>query len=190
MFIRTIFAYIIALLIWGLKNTADAAPLETGVLGLSAASSVKNLGDNSFLNFKNLFATNGDVEIEKIIFSIDEDMNENGAAMVYFVVCYDPILLDALKTDTASQFKNRIEGYKNDYPDKIVVLKWPIQAKKRLSNKIDVAKYYEKENMSPLGGFIFVTYSTPGDHRYRIPGSWKEMKICLHRKDCKLEQIE
>lgn len=56
--------------------------------------------------------------------------------------------------------------------------------------KIIVGKHYEKDNMSPVGGFIFVTYSTPGDHRYRIPGSWKEMKICLKRKDCKLEQIE
>ena len=182
---------IFALFFFAYQNIAlHAATLEAGVMGLSAASSMKNLGDDSLLNFKGIFTPEGDVEVENIIFSIDDDMKEKGAVTVYFVVCYDPVLLGAIKSDTASQFKNRIDTYKNDYPDKIVILKWKISAKKRVSPKIIVGKHYEKDNMSPVGGFIFVTYSTPGDHRFRIPSSWKEMKICLKRKDCKLEQIE
>lgn len=182
---------VVVLIFFAYQNIAlQSAPLETGVMGLSAASSMKNLGDDSILNFKGIFTPEGDVEVEKIIFAIDEDMNEKGAVTVYFVVCYDPELLGTLKTDSANQFKSHMDTYKNDYPDKIVILQWKIAAKKRVSQKIEVGKLYEKDNMSPVGGFIFVTYSTPGDHRYRIPGSWKEMKICLKRKDCKLEQIE
>lgn len=182
---------LIVLIFFAYQDIAlHATPLEAGVMGLSAASSVKNLDDDSILNFKGIFRPEGDVEVEKVIFSIDEDMNEKGAVTVYFMVCYDPVLLGTLKTDTANQFKSHMDTYKNDYPDKLVILQWKIAAKKRVSPKIEVGKHYEKDNMSPVGGYIFVTYSTPGDHRYRIPGSWKEMKICLKRKACKLEQIE
>ena len=190
MFSRLIFCFIVLAFFAYQNAVLHAAALEAGVMGLSAASSMKNLDNDSFLNFKGIFSPEGDVEIENVVFAVDEDMNEKGAVTVYFVVCYDSTLFSAIKSDTASQFKNRVSTYKNDYPDKIVVLEWKIAAKKRVSQKIMIGKHYEKDNMSPVGGFVFATYSTPGDHRYRIPGSWKEMKICLRKKECKLEQIE
>lgn len=171
-------------------SDVSASPLETGVMGLSAASSMKNLDDKSFLNFKGMFTANGDVEVEKLIFDIDEDMNEKGAVVLYFVVCYDKVLEGKLMEDTANSFKTGADQYKNDYPDKIVVLKWPIQAKKRVTAEIDVSDKYVKDDMAPIAGFIYVTYSSPGEHRYRIPGSWKKMKIHLMKKECKLEQLD
>lgn len=139
---------------------------------------------------KGFFASEGDVEVENLVFNIDEDMNQKGAVTIYFVVCYDTTLLNALKSDTAEQFKKRSETYMHDYPDKIVILKWDVVAKKRVSAPIPVGKYYEKGGMSPVGGFIFVTYSSPGDHRYRIPGSWKGIEINLKKTECKLVQME
>lgn len=138
---------------------------------------------------KGWFSPEGYVEAENIIFNVDEDMNQKGAVTLFFVVCYDPVLLNALKSDTAEQFKKRSETYMHDYPDKIVILKWNIVAKKRVTAPIPVGKYYEKDGLSPVGGFIFVTYSSPGEHRYRIPGSWKGIEISLQKTECKLKQM-
>lgn len=139
--------------------------------------------------FKSIFASKGKVNIEDMVFEIDEDMNESGAISVYLVICYDRELFDSIKRDTASQFKKNMETYKDDYLDKIVILKWNLVAKKRLSPPILIAGLYERKDIPPVGGFIFATYSTPGSHRYRIPSSWKKMKVRLMKKRCKLQEI-
>lgn len=159
-------------------TTPEASQAEVISMALEATSVAKSF-----------FASEGDVEIENIIFNIDEDMNQKGAVTVYFVVCYDQVLFNALKTDSADQFKRRIDTYMHDYPDKIVILKWDLVAKRRVTSRIPVAKYYERGSLSPVGGFIFVTYSSPGEHRYRIPGSWSGMEISLKRTECKLRQL-
>lgn len=138
---------------------------------------------------KSILTPEGEVEVENIVFSVDEDMNQRGAVTVYLVVCYDRVLFNALRGDSADQFKRRVDDYINDYTDKIVILKWNICAKKYLSEKVYIGRHYVKSDMAPVGGFIFVTYSTPGVHRYVIPSSWKDILIHLTKAKCELRQI-
>ncbi len=168
-----------------------ASPLEASVMGLSAASSMKNLKNDSFLNFGGIFTPEGNVDVEEVNILVDEDMNEKSGVTIYFVICYDKELLAILKTDSASQFNSRFkEGYYTQkFDDKMFVLKWTKPAKKD-AESYDIAGLYEKEYMVPLCGFIYVTYSTPGEHIYIVPGAWKKIRIHLKKRDFEVQEIK
>ncbi|MBR1734923.1 MAG: hypothetical protein IJ730_05695 [Alphaproteobacteria bacterium] len=187
-----IFLYTILLFCCCIKNIEQtkSTPLETGVMGLSAASSVKNLKDDSLLNFGGIFSSPSNVEVEEVSILVDEDVNENSGVSIYFVACYDKDLLAILQGETAATFKDHYENgfFKQKFDDKIAVIQWTRQAKKD-AGTYDISKLYEKEGLAALCGFIFVTYSTPGEHIYVIPSAWKKIKIHLQKRDFVVDQI-
>ncbi len=159
----------------------DAA--VTGALSLSAMSSMENISEkNSTIG--NFFAPKGGVSLETITFDIKETMNQKGAVKVHTVIIYRPEIFERLMEMTADQYFQRVDQFKNDHPDRMIILAWEFGAKERLTPKIKIE--YPVGHMIPIAAIVFIKYDSPGEHRAVIAPSWKNITIILEEKDFRI----
>lgn len=171
--------YIGLLLISQRINAID--PASVSVMALSAASSIDSLTEKKSSLFRNFLSPKGELNLEKISFTINEHMNNDSAVKVHLVIPYDKGLSDTLSELTAKEYFNRYKQLVKDYPDKIKILEWQFPAEKKKTGKIDVE--YESSFLTPSKSYIFANYQNHGDHRLAIPKTATELEIRLDQND-------
>ncbi|MDR0677887.1 MAG: hypothetical protein LBF57_04455 [Holosporaceae bacterium] len=156
-------------------------------------SSIKTLtegkdGEESIIGkvFGDLFETRGGIILEKLMISVEKDMNNNGAVELHLVVVYDKELMVELLRMPAHEYFHRVDQLIKDYPDKMKIFKWELVANERLYPWANIK--YPGDNMTPLAGFIYAKYSSLGEHRIRVPPSKKKIKLIMGKNDVKLDQ--
>jgi hypothetical protein len=106
------------------------------------------------------------LSLEKVMFDIDEDVNNNSAIEVHIVIVYeseksaDKIgLAHSLKnTNSRTYFsKDFLDQLKKDNPDRLVIYKFTFVAEARITNWIEIK--YENDHMTPVCGIVFANYS-------------------------------
>lgn len=167
------------------NNVVFASGVETGIMAMSAAATIKG-ADSS--GFGGIFSSKGKVALEQVMFVVDEDMNEKGAVKVHLVIVYEKELLAELKKMSASAYFSGVKQLTKDHPDKMKVFEWTFVAKKRVTKWIDVP--HDTSFLTPLGGFIFANYTSPGDHRASMPEACKKMKVHFQKKEFKATQAD
>lgn len=168
-------------------GVAFAGVVETGVMAMSAAASVKTIDDKSFFDVGGIFAPKPNLSLEKVMFLVDDDMNEKGATKVHLVVVYERELLNELKKMSASSYFNSVKQLVKDHPDKMKIFQWTFVAKKRITKWIDIP--YDASFLDPLGGLIFANYNSPGEHRASVPKTCKTMKVKLQKKEFQIVHV-
>lgn len=168
-------------------DISSATGVETSVMAMSAAASLKTLDDKSFFNVGGVFSSKGSVVLEQVMFVVEDDMNEKGAVKMHLVIVYEKELLGELKKMSSSTYFSTVKQMSKDHPDKMKVFEWTFVAKKRITKWIDVP--HDSSFLTPLGGFVFAKYTSPGDHRASIPESCKKMKVLMQKKEFKLVQV-
>jgi hypothetical protein len=94
--------------------------VESAVMGLSAASSVKTLDDKDFFGLGGIFSSKEKVNIEQVMISIEENMNNNGAVKLHLVIIYgEQELVSELTKMSAREYFRSIKQLKKDHPDKM-----------------------------------------------------------------------
>lgn len=128
------------------------------------------------------------IELEEVMFSISDDMNQKGAIKLHIVIVFDKELIGELKRLSSKQYFRDAEQFKKDNPDKLKIFQWQLVAKKRVTKWIKVP--YESDFMPVEGGFIFAKYDTVGEHRALIPKACKKLKIMFERDDFRIKQAD
>ncbi|MDR3186888.1 MAG: hypothetical protein LBT63_00435 [Holosporaceae bacterium] len=168
-------------------SQVDAAPLIMGgVMALSAASSLDTLTSKKDSMLGDIFSSKGGVTLEKIRISTEEDMNSKGALRVHVVIVYDREVAGILKTTTASEYFRRIDQLIRDNQDKMKIFEIVLVAKKRSVPLEDLE--YPTDHMTPVACYIFANYSSPGEHRAKIPDNWEGINISLEKDDFHVRQ--
>lgn len=134
------------------------------------------------------FSNKGEIELEEVMLSINDDMNEKGAVKLHIIIIFEKELLGELKRMSSREYFRNVEQLTKDNPDKIKVFQWELVAKKRITKWIKVP--YESDFMTPVGGIIFANYNTIGEHRALIPTACKKLKITLEKDDFKVQQAD
>jgi type VI secretion system protein len=180
--------YIALLFLCTFSNISAASDaFSTGIMTLSATSSVEALkGKNSF-NIGDFLSPKGEVVLEEVMFSIEDNMNDSGAVKVHLVIAYESELVSELKKMSSQTYFSSVEQLVKDHPEKIKVFEWKLTAKKRVTSWIPIP--HDTSFLTPLGGFVFANYSSPGDHRSAVPKTCKKMKIAMEKKDFKLSSM-
>ncbi|MDR3180112.1 MAG: hypothetical protein LBT70_04425 [Holosporaceae bacterium] len=163
--------------------------IESAVIGLSAASSVKALDDKDFFGLGSAFSSKEKVNIEAVMFCIEENMNNNGAVKVHLVIVYDEKeLVGEFSKMTAREYFRSIKQLKKDHPDKMKIFKWEFKAEKKMSPWVPIK--HNTSELTPLKGFVFASYDSIGEHRAIIPSFCKKMKITMKEKEFEIEQAD
>ncbi|GHU13786.1 hypothetical protein FACS189449_09590 [Alphaproteobacteria bacterium] len=158
-------------------------------MGLSAASSLKTLDDKNILGLGGVFSSKEKVNLEQVMFSVDENMNNHGAVKVHLVIVYgEPELVGELSKMSAREYFRNAKQLKKDHPDKIKIFKWEIKAERKLSPWVPIK--HNTSELTPLKGFIFASYDSIGEHRAIIPPYCKKMKILMKEKEFEIEQSD
>ncbi|MDR1236054.1 MAG: hypothetical protein LBJ96_03530 [Holosporaceae bacterium] len=160
----------------GLEAAAVSSVISEG---LSAAASIKTLKGDSDFGLTGIFSSKGGISLEEVMLSVKENMNTNGAVRVHLVVVYDIELVGELMKRSSEQYFRHVDQLVKDYPDKIKIFEWELVAKEQDIpwTKIE----YPDKHMMPLAGFIFAKYSGSGEHRARIPPTYKKVKITFKK---------
>jgi hypothetical protein len=159
--------------------------ITTGIVAMSAVSSINALSDeNSFLG--KFFSGKVELELEQVMLVIDDDMNHKSAVKLHIVVVYEQELIGELRKMSSNQYFSSIKQISKDHPDKIKVFEWKLVAKKRITKWI--ALPHNTKFLTPLAGFVFASYSSPGEHRAVIPSSWDKMKILLGKNEFEIKR--
>lgn len=123
------------------------------------------------------------VWIEKVQFSVDDEMNDNTPASVHLLIVYKQELFDTLSKMPAEDYFGKIDQLKRDNPNMIDFFMWevaPGQAKGEqniVPTRVDGA-----------GAVVFARYKTPGDHRSLLSGE-KQIRIILDKDDFHIEKV-
>jgi hypothetical protein len=163
---------------------AEAIPdISGGVMAMSAAASLKTLkGDSdSLFGLGSVLSPKPKLVLEEVMLSVEENMNNNGAVKVHIVIVYEAELVGELSKKTAYQYFRDVEQMVKDFPDKVKVFEWELVAKERVFPWAKIE--YPSEHMEPLAAFIFVSYSGTGDHRAKIPPTYKKVKIIFAKNN-------
>jgi hypothetical protein len=128
------------------------------------------------------------VNLEQVMFLVEDSMNNNSAVQVHVVIVYEKELVSHLSKMSSTELLATLDQLVKDHPDKTLIVKWDIVAKKRISKWINIPKI-EKDHLTAQGGFVFASYSSPGDHRAVIPSSCKKLKIKLKQTDFETEPV-
>ena len=134
-----------------------------------------------------LLAPKKKINLEQITFSIDSDMNYNGAVRVHLVLVYKDSLKEELQKWTAREYFHQVKQLKKDNPDNLKILEWELKAEKQL---FDWKKKEESDFKPPKFALVFVEYIGEGVHRATVPINCKKMKLILQRDDFKLERVK
>jgi hypothetical protein len=165
-----------------------AAIGESAVMSLSAASSLKSLDDKDFMGLGGIFSSKEKVNIESIVFDVEDNMNNNGAVKLDLVIVYTQELVNKLSEMSAQEYYRRKKQLKRDHPDKIKVFQWGIPAEKALSKPIKIK--HNTSELTPVAAYVFANYNSIGEHRHAVPDALKKIKIVLKRDDFDLEQSD
>ncbi|GHU19972.1 hypothetical protein FACS189472_10540 [Alphaproteobacteria bacterium] len=128
------------------------------------------------------------LSLKKVMFSIEENMNNRGAVKFHLVIAYEQELAGELSKMSAKEYFRNAEQFKKDHPDKIKIFKWEIKAEKKLSSWIPIK--HNTTELTPIKGFLFASYDSIGDHRIVIPPSCEKMKILLKEKEFEIENSD
>jgi hypothetical protein len=161
---------------------------ESAVMSLSAASSLKSLDDKDFMGLGGIFSSKEKVNLESIVFDVEEGMNNNGAIKLDLVIVYTQELVNKLSEMSAQEFFRRKKQLKRDHPDKIKIFQWGIPAEKALSKEIKIK--HNTSELTPMAAYVFANYNSAGEHRHAVPDALKKIKIVLKRDDFDLEQSD
>jgi hypothetical protein len=126
------------------------------------------------------------VSLEEVAISVEEDMNNSGALKVHVVIVYEESLAEELRKMSSRTYFRMVDQLVKDYPDKMKILEWELVAKKRLIPATKVK--YPSDHMTPLAAFVFADYSSPGEHRARIPNYCEKVKIILNKEDLDMQR--
>jgi type VI secretion system protein len=169
------------------QQTEAASPvLLGGVMALSAASSLDTLTSKKDSMLGDIFSSKEGVTLEKIRVSTEEDMNSKGAVKVHIVIVYDREVAGILKTMSASEYFKRVDQLIRDNQDKMKIFEIELVAKKRSVPMEDLE--YPTDHLTPVACYIFANYSSPGEHRARIPDSWEGINMSLEKDDFHVRQ--
>ncbi len=163
-----------------MKVSADAAGVVVTMAGVNEANKLK---DNS--TFGDFFVPKGGVNLEQIMLVTNKNMNRGGAVKVHVVIVYERELVSEFMKMSATQYFQRVDQLIKDYSDKMKIFAWELVAKERITPWIDIK--YPVDHMVPLAAFIFADYSSAGDHRIRIPPSYKKIKITFETNDLNVD---
>jgi len=161
--------------------------LKEGVLALSGASTLSSLDDVG-KKIKGFFSPRGGIALEKVMISVEEDMNDHGAVKAHLVIVYDPELITEFRKMTAREYFRDIKQLVKDHPDKLKIFEWELVAKKRVIPWVDIK--YPADHMVPLAGYVFAEYSGSGEHRAKIHSDGKKIKIIFEKDTFKVEVVE
>jgi hypothetical protein len=180
--------FLIILFSVSIASQAGAASVMLGgVMALSAASSLNTLTSKKDSMLGDVFASKEGVTLEKIRISTEEDMNSKGAVRVHIVIVYDQEVAGILKNMASSEYFKRVDQLIRDNQDKMKIFEITLVAKKR-NVPIENLKY-PIDHMTPVACYIFVNYSSPGEHRAKIPDSWEGINISFEKDDFHVRQM-
>jgi hypothetical protein len=111
------------------------------------------------------FESSSKLNLEKVMFDIDGDVNNKAAIEVHIVIVYEEKsgekigLAHSLKNTNSSTYfsKDFIDQLKKDNPDKLVIYKFTFVAEPRITNWEEIK--YENNHMIPVCGLVFANYS-------------------------------
>ncbi|MDR2158046.1 MAG: hypothetical protein LBO02_01875 [Holosporaceae bacterium] len=170
--------FLLCFLFWGVNASSITA--AGGIMAMSAASSLKTFTSDKDSKIGDFFSAKGGLILEEIMLSVEEDMNDRGAIKVHLAIVYEKELVGELMKMSAHHYFSSVDQLIKDYPDKIKIFEWELVAKKRI---IPWAKVeYPIDHMIPLAGYIFAKYSGSGEHRARIPPTYKKVKVIFEKK--------
>jgi hypothetical protein len=173
------------LLCFWLGEVGASITAAGGVMAMSAASSLKTFTDKKDSKIGDFFSAKGGLILEEIMLSVEEEMNDRGAVKVHLVIVYEQELVGELMKMSAHHYFSSVDQLVKDYPDKIKVFEWELVAKKRVMPWTKVE--YPVDHMIPLAGYIFAKYSGSGEHRARIPPSYKKVKVTFEKKSFRVD---
>jgi hypothetical protein len=154
----------------------------SGMTALSAASSLNT--KDSLLS--DILSSKSGVMLKKIRISTEEDMNSRGALKVHVIIVYDKDIAGILKNMASGEYFKRVDQLIRDNQDKMKIFEIELVAKKRSVPLEDLE--YPGGCMTPLACYIFVNYSSPGEHRAKVPANWEEINIEFKKGDFKVHQ--
>ncbi len=172
-----------------------------------SAISGKGEGGASPASIGGILSSKKEITLEEIVFSVEENLNDNAAVRVHLVLVYTKELKDKLSSLTSRQYFEDFKQLIKDNPDKIKILEWQICAERRT---FSWKKSGESAFAPPKSAFIFVSYNTIGnsagnfsghgnsngvthggnEHRAVVPINCRKIKIMLEKEDFKLKRIK
>jgi hypothetical protein len=169
--------------IWQTEASVTAAG---GVMAMSAAASLETLSNKKDSILSDIFAPKSGLSLEKVAISVEENMNDNGALKLHLVIVYDRVLVEELRKMSSGEYFRTVDQLLKDHPDKMKIFEWELVAKKRLIPFSDIE--YPTDHMTPIAGYVFAKYSSPGEHRATIPTYSEKIKISLEKEDFTISQ--
>ena len=134
------------------------------------------------------FSKKDKLSLSEIMLIVDEDMNNNSAVKLHLVIFFEQELFNALRRTSSRDYFRTFRQIVRDNPDKMAIYEWEIVAKRRVSKWINIL--YGNNYMTPVGGVIFASYNTRGEHRATIPPAYNRLIIQLRRDGFKLKRPE
>lgn len=121
--------------------------------------------------------------LTKVTLACDSDMNNETATQVHVVVCKKEDVLKNLSTMSAKAYFQKIEAMIANDPNQesLCVIKVDVIPGQRFDVPIDIP------NNKSVGGFVFSSYSSKGDHRRAI-GDEDALIIHLKRDDFEMNK--
>lgn len=118
------------------------------------------------------------IKLKTISFSASMQANDNYATHVHLVLLFDPHMIsEFLKMSSSDYFKDqKYKQLQRDHTSTINIFSYQVPPEAKIGPvKLDYSG-------SPVAGFVFAHYRTPGDHRIRI-GEDRHLMIMLDRND-------
>jgi type VI secretion system protein len=125
------------------------------------------------------------IKLKTVTFSASNQANQNYPTNIHLVLLYDPHLIsEFLKMSSDDYFSDRnYEQLQRDHTTTIKIYKYQVTPGSRIE-----ARRVEYSD-SPVAGFLFASYRTPGDHRIRI-GENRHLMIMLDKDDWRVVPYE
>lgn len=175
--------------------------LESSAYTLEMISMVEKFKPSSF---SDMFASDDGIKLQKATINVATDMNNGAAVKMHLVIVYSKELVSKLSTLRSDRYFEMVDQLKRDYPEQMKIFAWEIIAKEQMfPSKIE----YPRDHMTPLAGFIFVSYTdnnrygngglnnnmstsiagqTSHPYRARVPPSSEEIEIYLEKDNFKI----
>ena len=125
------------------------------------------------------------VKLKTVTFSASNQANKNYPTKIHLVLLYDPHLIsEFLKMSSDDYFSDRnYEQLQKDHTTTLKIYQYQVTPGSRIeARKVEYSD-------SPVAGFLFASYRTPGDHRIRI-GENRHLMIMLDENDWRVVPYE
>ena len=162
-----------------------ASSISDGVAIMSLGNTLSSSDKDSWLN--KILAAKGNVDIEQIMISVNQNMNQGGAVKLHVLIVYEKELIAELEKMSSREYFRQVDQLIKDHPDKMKIFSWELVAKQRIGPWTPLE--YPIGHMIPLAGFVFADYSTNGEHRAQLPIG-KKVKITLEENDFEITTVK